>query len=149
MRIPRGKENDVLTLKREATQTCSLPQHSLAPVTPHGITQAPSCHEGNPALGVHVRGERGHTHEPRALALTTREDLFEILTGLDGLHRAELDGEALAALGTTTGKDGTTTLGRHTGAEAMGLGALALVRLIRTLHDANLLVPHRDAESYE
>ena len=42
-----------------------------------------------------------------------------------------LDSETLAALGTTTGEHGTTTLSGHTGTEAMGLGTLTLIRLIR------------------
>ena len=49
-----------------------------------------------------------------------------------------LDGQPLAALGTTTGQNGTAALGSHAGTEAMGLGALALVGLIRTLHNDNL-----------
>ena len=35
-----------------------------------------------------------------------------------------LDSETLAALGAATGEHGTTTLGGHTGTEAMGLGTL-------------------------
>ena len=52
------------------------------------------------------------------------------------IHRraSKLDGEALATLGATAGENGTTALGCHTGTETMGLGALTLVRLIRTLH---------------
>ena len=45
-----------------------------------------------------------------------------------------LDSETLAALGTTTGEHGTTTLSGHTGTEAMALGALAFVRLIGAFH---------------
>ena len=51
-----------------------------------------------------------------------------------------LDSETLAALGTTTGEHGTTTLSGHTGTEAMGLGTLTLIRLIRTLHLKFLLL---------
>lgn len=51
-----------------------------------------------------------------------------------------LDSETLAALGAATGEHGTTTLGGHTGAEAMGLGTLTLIRLIRTLHLKFLLL---------
>ena len=47
---------------------------------------------------------------------------------------ALLHAETLATLGTTTGQNSTAALGGHAGAEAVGLGALALVRLIRTLH---------------
>ena len=57
------------------------------------------------------------------------------------LHFAcESGGEGLAALGATTGEHGTTTLGGHTGTEAMGLGTLTLIRLIRTLHLKFLLL---------
>lgn len=51
-----------------------------------------------------------------------------------------LDSETLAALGAATGEHGTTTLGGHTGTEAMGLGTLTLIRLIRTLHLKFLLL---------
>ena len=63
-----------------------------------------------------------------------REDPFKFSLGFDGLHVTSLDGEALAALGTTTGENVTTTLGGHAGTEAVGRRALPLVRLIRTLH---------------
>ena len=45
-----------------------------------------------------------------------------------------LDGEALAAIGTTTGQYEATSLGGHAGTEAVGGGALALGGLVRTLH---------------
>lgn len=45
-----------------------------------------------------------------------------------------LDGKPLAALGATAGEDGAAALGCHAGAEAVGLCALPLVRLISTLH---------------
>ena len=50
------------------------------------------------------------------------------------------DGELLAALGTAASEHGTAALGGHTGAEAVGLGTLALIRLIRTLHLKFLLL---------
>jgi len=71
-------------------------------------------------------------------SLATREDPPKISFGLDGLH-AKLDGQLLATLGATTGEDGTSTLGGHAGAEAVGLGTLALGGLNRTLHDESLL----------
>ena len=48
--------------------------------------------------------------------------------------QSELDSETLATLGTTTGENSTTTTGSHTGTEAMGLCALAGIRLICALH---------------
>ena len=51
------------------------------------------------------------------------------------MRACRLHGETLATLSATAGENGTATLGGHTGAEAVGLGALALVRLVRTLHD--------------
>lgn len=66
---------------------------------------------------------------------TVGEDPLKIPFGLDGPHEGLVgDREPLAALGTTTGEHGTAALGGHTRAEAVALGTLALVRLIRTLH---------------
>ncbi len=45
-----------------------------------------------------------------------------------------LDGELLAALGATARENRAAALGGHTSAEAVGLGALPLVGLIRALH---------------
>ena len=45
-----------------------------------------------------------------------------------------LDGETLAALGAATGENGAAALGGHAGAEAVGLGTLPRVGLVRTLH---------------
>ena len=56
--------------------------------------------------------------------------------GLDGLHESLVVAhrETLAALGTTTCEHSAAGLGGHTGAETVGLGTLALVRLVGTLH---------------
>ena len=48
---------------------------------------------------------------------------------------AILDGEALAALGTTTSQHGTTALGGHASAEPVALRAFASVRLISAFHN--------------
>ena len=50
-----------------------------------------------------------------------------------------LDSEPLATLGTTAGENVTAALGGHAGTEAVALGALPLVGLIRTLHGEILL----------
>ena len=47
---------------------------------------------------------------------------------------ALLDSEPLATLCTAASENGTATLGRHAGTEAVSLGTLPLVGLIRTLH---------------
>ena len=69
---------------------------------------------------------------------TAGEDPPKVLFGLDGLH-TNLDSQPLAALGTTTREHGTPSLSGHTGAETVGLGALALVGLVCTLHNLSLL----------
>ena len=69
--------------------------------------------------------------------------MLEILPRLDSSHARciwLLDSETLAALGATASEHGTTALGGHTGTEAMGLGTLTLIRLIRTLHLKFLLL---------
>lgn len=50
-----------------------------------------------------------------------------------------LDGKPLAALGATARENGAAALGCHASTEAVGLCALALVGLVRTLHNVNLL----------
>ena len=50
-----------------------------------------------------------------------------------------LDGETLAPLSTTGSEDSATTLGGHAGTEAVALGALPLIGLVRTLHWETLL----------
>lgn len=49
-------------------------------------------------------------------------------------NTGKLDGQALAALCTTGRENLAAVLGCHTSTETMGLGALALVRLISTFH---------------
>ena len=44
------------------------------------------------------------------------------------------DGQALAALGATTGENLTAVLRGHAGKEAVALGTLPLIGLVRTLH---------------
>ena len=53
------------------------------------------------------------------------------------IHKRLLDGQTLAALGTTTGEHSAAALGCHTRTETVSLSTLALVRLISTLHDRN------------
>ena len=48
--------------------------------------------------------------------------------------RPFLHAKTLAALAAASSQDGTTTLGSHASTEAVGLGALALIRLISALH---------------
>ena len=74
-------------------------------------------------------------HQSVISPLATGEDLLKIPLGFDGPHEKLVGNrEPLAALGTTTGEDGAAALGGHTRAEAVALGTLALVRLVRTLH---------------
>lgn len=79
--------------------------------------------------------------ERRAYSSAGSEDRVDLPRGLDGVqsdhHRppyTRLNAEALAPLGATRGKNGTATLGGHTGTEAMGLGTLPSIRLVCTLH---------------
>ena len=50
-----------------------------------------------------------------------------------------LNGQPLAALGTTTRDNIAAALGGHASTEAVSLCALALIGLVRTLHNVNLL----------
>ncbi len=132
------KQNHLVALLREIRLAGGLAQHTLAPVSEHSVSQPFSTNEGDSRGAAFVTSEHCHAHEPAIGPLATRKDPFEVPLGLDGLH-TELDGQPLAALGATTGQNGATTLGGHARAEAVGLGTLALVRLIRTLHGDILL----------
>ena len=48
-----------------------------------------------------------------------------------------LDSELLATLGTATGENGAAALGGHASTEAVALGALVLIGLVRTLHSGS------------
>ena len=73
----------------------------------------------------------------RAHAPSMTEEIRNLGTGLYRFHD-KLDGEALTALCTTTGQYGATAFSGHTSTEAMSLSALALIRLIRALHNITL-----------
>lgn len=134
MRRSRGKENHVVSISGELTDSGRLAQDALAPVAKDRIAQPLSGDEGNPARRSLSRGEHANAEEGVIKTPPPREDPLEVTSGLDGPHGATLHGQALAALRATAGKDGAAALGSHTGTEAVRGGALALVGLIRTLH---------------
>ena len=69
-----------------------------------------------------------------------RKQRGDLCAGFDRIqprNRLALHAQTLATLGTTTSENRAAALGGHTGAETVRLSALALVRLIRALHDVN------------
>ena len=66
------------------------------------------------------------------------EQIADVRTGLDGIHKRILDGEALAALGTTSSQHCTSPLGGHAGTESMAFSALARVGLVSAFHTFTL-----------
>lgn len=78
-----------------------------------------------------------HRKKRSAESFSLREKTGYVGARLDGrLHTdtPPLHAKTLAALGATSCQDGTTTLSGHTSTETVGLGALALIRLISALH---------------
>ena len=76
-------------------------------------------------------------HKRGGASFSLREKQRYVGARLDSRFHTDtsaLHAKTLAALGTTSSEDGTATLGRHTCTEAVGLGALALIRLIGALH---------------
>lgn len=130
----RGKEKNVIAVPGKPAQTRRLAENALAPVPEDGIAEPLRGDEGDTGGCALVARCHANSQELVIEPPPAREDPLKISLGLDGLHRPLLDGEALATLGTTTGQDGTAALGGHAGAEPVSGGALALVRLVRTLH---------------
>ena len=129
-----GKHDHTGTHPGHAALPCRLAQDTLAPVAKDGVSKPLSCDEGDLSRTAFVVTQNSYAQELVATPSPARENLFELRPGLDGLHLPIRDGQPLAALGATTGEDGTTALGGHTGTEAVALGPLALVRLVSTLH---------------
>jgi hypothetical protein len=64
----------------------------------------------------------------------------EMVNGEELVAEAGADGDLVTALGAAAVQDGGACLGLHAGKEAVGLGAVAAVRLKGTLrHDKKLL----------
>ena len=130
----RGKEKNVVAVPGKPAQARRLAENALAPVPEDGIAEPLRGDEGDPCGCALVARCHADSQELVVEPPPAREDPLKISLGFDGLHRPLLDGEALAALGATTGQDGAAALGGHAGTEPVRGGALALVRLIRTLH---------------
>lgn len=130
----RGEQDDVISIFGEAARVRSLPENPLAPVPEDCVSEPLGRDEGDPARGAFVAWCYSNSQKGVVEPLPPREDLLKFLPGFDGLHRSVLNGEPLAALGTTARQHGAAPLGGHTLAESMCGGALALIRLIRTLH---------------
>ena len=133
MRGTSREQDDGVTIARHVTRAGGLSQNPLASVAIHGISQTFGRDEGNLTLVTFVARQHRYAHQRVSRSLPIGKDLLKFRSGFDGLHK-KLDSEPLAALSATTGEDGTATLGRHAGTEAVALGALALVRLVGTLH---------------
>ena len=138
-RATRGEKYDPRSVPRQPYLPRGLAQHPLAAVAVYRVAKLLRRNEGDLTRAAFRVSHHCDTYQPSAVPLAVSEDLSELPPGLDGLHRI-LDGELLATLGTTTGQDLAAALGGHAGAEAVGLDALELVGLIRTLHDSNPLI---------
>lgn len=123
-----------------ATQTLDTGAHNpLASVAKNCVAQSLSSSKSNATGRAALLWCCSYDcrKQPTLYTLSCGKNAFKVTARLDGAQRgtfSQLDGQPLATLGTTTGEDLTAALGSHTGAEAVALCALALVRLIRTLH---------------
>ena len=84
-----------------------------------------------------------HRTKGRSELFPLREEIRNIGTRLNCRFQSDtspLHGETLATLSTTSGQHSTTTLGGHTSAEPVALGALALIRLISALHSIDSFI---------
>ena len=136
----RREQDDIVARPGKPAGPGGLAQNALGPVAHDGTAKTFCSNEGDPPRIAFVHGFAcNHTHQGMLEAFTLMEDALEIQSRLNRPHARRIvlviaNGKTLAALGATTGEHGTAALGGHTGAEAVGLGALTLVRLVRTLH---------------
>ena len=123
---------------RKLTQARRLPEHPLAPIPKHCVSEPLRRNEGDPSQAAFVIHESCHAYEPMVRTSSAKEDPLKVTPGLDGPH-SELDGKLLATLGAAARENGTTTLCGHAGTKSVSLRALSLIRLVRTLHFKTLL----------
>jgi len=133
----RREEDNLVALDGQLTGTRGFSQHTLGAVADHGISQPFGSSEGDPSrIAFADTITYNHANQRMVEPLPLSKHPLKVLMGLDGLHESLVVAhrETLAALSATTGENGATGLGGHTGAEAGGLWALAPVRLVSTLH---------------
>jgi len=121
----------------------SFPDFSAGLLRRDGDLQTERCEEWArvaEALVVHLTEVRAPEDPDRLWESELRPCDRDGLVQFGGANRALItDGELVAAPGAATGEDGAAILRLHAGAETMGLGALAIIWLKRTLwHLADL-----------
>lgn len=134
-----SEQDDLPTSRRKPAAVRGLTEHTFRPVAHHGATESLCSSEGDPTRIAFADGiTYNHSDQRMVVTPSLGEHPLEVPAGLDGLHASRLllvaHRQTLAPLGAATGEHGAAALGGHTGTEAVGLGALALIRLIRTLH---------------
>ena len=134
-----GEQDHIMPGYGKVARARRFAQHALGPISQDSVSKTLRCSEGDPTRIAFAHSiTYNHSHQGMVIAPSPCIDTLEIRPGFNGLHaqaRCKLDGEALAALGTTASEHSAAALGGHTGAETVGLGTLALIRLVRTLHD--------------
>jgi len=86
MRVPRGKEDDLVTLARHATLACSFAKHPLAAVPVDSVTKSLRRDEGDLTVAAFIILEHRYAHEPAIGPLPAGEDRLKFPSGFDGLH---------------------------------------------------------------
>lgn len=142
----RRKENDVIAKQRQPARAGCLSQDAFAAIAIDRVTEPLGRHERDARLLRSLTRQHRHADERRSAAAPLLEDALKGLGRLERSHGEEAlagaglgHGEALAALGTTAGEHLTTGGSGHAGTEAVALGALPLIGLVRTLHWETLL----------
>lgn len=118
-----------------------MPESPFDPVARYGVTDRPAHHKTHPwRLGC-VRAGQQVGNNKRSSGAAAASDGFGELGApphpVDGRKhrkaRPRSRREACAALTPTSGKDGATRAGAHAQPETVGLRAVTVIRLVRTL----------------
>lgn len=89
MGLVRGKENDVVAVKRKGRHPGGLSQDALAPVPIDGIAKPLGRDEGHPTREAVVARHDSHAQELVVQTTPLREDPLKIGLRLDGLLHGE------------------------------------------------------------
>lgn len=148
-----GEDHDIPLLPRPVVRPCGFAQQALRTIANNGSSKLRTSDKCNAARlraaflsGGLCENDEATARRPRSFP----EDPVYLPRRPDGrrLHRTQAlgaqDATALAAPGS---EDTTSSLGRHTGAEAVCLAPLAVVWLIRALHESSDRFPRHEGKA--
>ena len=83
----RGKQNQIVALRRQTILARCLAQNTFRAITPHSVAKSLRCSEGDPArIAFATSFTYNHTNQWMVVALSPRVHMLKVRSGLDGPH---------------------------------------------------------------